>query len=929
MFAPRAPSAFVCLRCEVQLARRSLPRFAHHTSQPKFSTSARHGNDEAAQYPQDALSQLEPPPLKITKEKEPLDRTRRHKGKTIRETSARLGGIKTLGDDAEILVLREVAESAEEAAAKQAENAPTEMPRIDVPDIAASVEEESKPLSLREIHQQIEALRPAIQGDPDEPQYVSQATFLKLNKLLMTGFTLHQLSGFYSIAKNVKLQLWPKEVINRLKGDKGTPRNPTRRSDWQPGTTKIEHRLPGLDVTLRSKKQPVSKQLLVDRILRDCWKMELLEEIEAPGEIELSLQPWQIMLLNVGESDTILDRIGQTRRAKFEVHQEHSVLRITADKTTAEYAANDIEEALKNVAAKTLNLRPWLSVFVEGSIPGPRSLTSVFTQNDLDTVSTLTRTCIETVQGAFLSIRGLDASSVAEAERTLIRFLPLKDGVTHSVDTQGVEAATNSNHLLPVFLTENTLDQKNRQVEFGRNTMPVVRTAVSDAQGDSSQQGEPAEKPSNSPETYAGHIDHAVAALHRSTKDKSTSPKSINSWPAKPEYILTAELGQVLFPLPSTPPSQKSSTPTSESSTLTSPLSPMFYPSTPGLTSLLTSPHFTATARMQAPGLIYSFVPSPFQTDFKRGQLFPELRIQMRTGRSGTPPHLHSVTLGFDKRVHNVLLPSKPSDLRFRSSARLKMKGGLGVDVDVPAVKEWIERVVENIESGGRLWAPDLTLDIPAWTIPGFGAKTVKEKQELKPVTYLFSGIQFRQSVSGIIGETMVSYRTTQSGKLNAKFGVLGAHYSGNGDLLLRDEAKVRTFAEEAFKLVDLVGEGAGATVPVSKRMNPRAVVSARKIRREQERAAQRARGEDGGEGEGEEEGEERDVGLEKPWEPLEEDEKQAAEDAVEAKEEEQDEVIAGDELQANEESRDAVTADNTADKETEDHDVEPRSQTA
>jgi hypothetical protein len=44
----------------------------------------------------------------------------------------------------------------------------------------------------------------------------------------------------------------------------------------------------------------VSRQLLVDRILRDAWNLVLLEEIEAPGELELYLKPWQIRLLDVG-----------------------------------------------------------------------------------------------------------------------------------------------------------------------------------------------------------------------------------------------------------------------------------------------------------------------------------------------------------------------------------------------------------------------------------------------------------------------------------------------------------------------------------------------------------------------------------------------------------------------------------------------------
>lgn len=303
MLAPQASSAFVCIRCELQLARRRLPAYYRRTSHTNFSTSLRlqHGADEL-----EALSQAAPSTLRITREREPLDRIRKRKGRVVRETSARLGGgIKRLGDDAEILVLREVGD-----------NNPLEVPvepeqvePLAVPDILGSLQKEHEALTPEDIRNQLESLRPKIRADLDEPLYVPLKAFIKLIRDLTKGFTQQQLSQFYSAAKNLQQAELRKEVLASLKGP-GTTKRTTIRSNWQPGITSITKRLPGVDVNTRNKRVPVSKQLLVDRIIRDLWKLVPLEEVEAHGEIELSLKPWQITMLNSGGTCVPINTFG-------------------------------------------------------------------------------------------------------------------------------------------------------------------------------------------------------------------------------------------------------------------------------------------------------------------------------------------------------------------------------------------------------------------------------------------------------------------------------------------------------------------------------------------------------------------------------------------------------------------------------------------
>jgi hypothetical protein len=305
MLAARASNAFVCLRCELQLARRRLPAYPRRTAHANFSTSARR-HDDAAELERLSQALTDGVPtagnpnnaIKIKREAPPLDRIRRKRGKVIRETSARLGDLKLMGEDAEILVLREI-DGDKPVVKARPEPLPAEP--VVVPNILASLQQQKEPLTPEEIHKRLESLRP--DAESDEPLYVPLKAFVRLIRDLTNGFTQQQLSKFYSTAKKIEQTEFRDQMLASLKIESeqlGTRTSSARtRTSWQPGTTPITKRLPGVDVS-QNKRVPVSKQLLVDRIIRDLWNLVPLEEVEALGEIELSLKPWQITLLNAG-----------------------------------------------------------------------------------------------------------------------------------------------------------------------------------------------------------------------------------------------------------------------------------------------------------------------------------------------------------------------------------------------------------------------------------------------------------------------------------------------------------------------------------------------------------------------------------------------------------------------------------------------------
>lgn len=85
-------------------------------------------------------------------------------------------------------------------------------------------------------------------------------------------------------------------------------------------------------------------------------------------------------------NQTALDKIGKTRMAKLEVSAADKVVRITADKHTAEYTADDVEQLLQASESLRVNLKDWSPLL---EIDNP-TVENVFPQNVLSTVGSLT-----------------------------------------------------------------------------------------------------------------------------------------------------------------------------------------------------------------------------------------------------------------------------------------------------------------------------------------------------------------------------------------------------------------------------------------------------------------------------------------------------------------------------------------------------------
>ena len=107
-----------------------------------------------------------------------------------------------------------------------------------------------------------------------------------------------------------------------------------------------------------------------------------------------------------------LARIARIRNAKLEIHWPTKVLRVTADKNTAEYTANDVEEAISKAHTTSLDLKCWFAQLDKAQFPPDNNLAGSLPS---DYVSSLT--------GAH--IVASDHYTVCLIKSSSVRFSPL------------------------------------------------------------------------------------------------------------------------------------------------------------------------------------------------------------------------------------------------------------------------------------------------------------------------------------------------------------------------------------------------------------------------------------------------------------------------------------------------------------------------
>lgn len=276
----------ICLRCQYSLSRRSALseiRVAFISTHLKRKKS-----NIVPDYPEHEEERIHAPvkrPLKLSRRplgpqnhisEHPLGKLYGYTGQQLRENREKLG-VDVLGEAAEVIVLRDskirnYTQSGYEESLEAQEGI----------DILAKLDEERGLVGWTEVEGNINDFRPI---DGRHPQ--TREEFGDLLKGLQNGFTVPQLTKYLQTHGRKDLaDLAPITASLAL-----------RMSPWIPGVSESDERLDDDHLRGYDLESYTSKQRLVLRLLRECWKLELPFVEEGVGQIEVEIKPADLDLL--------------------------------------------------------------------------------------------------------------------------------------------------------------------------------------------------------------------------------------------------------------------------------------------------------------------------------------------------------------------------------------------------------------------------------------------------------------------------------------------------------------------------------------------------------------------------------------------------------------------------------------------------------
>ena len=502
------------------------------------------------------------------------------------------------------------------------------------------------------------------------------------------------------------------------------------------------------------------------------------------------------------DSDTVLDRIQRHRNVKIEIYHPDNVLRITADKVSAEYAAGDIEKVLAAVVTDKFSLTEWLP-FLDKYDPPVKKISQAFSQGDLQMVQGLTGALIQESTSSKLIIRAPTSEQVDDAKRQLLSLLRLKPNITRSIQTTVPEEALQKGYMGST-LFPGSLDYRFRRLPLGRWSFPLLK-----------QDEQTGKIPTLFDHETASvkNIQNVVRELtnfEQPSFDGQDTPKPHHAvWKRSVETEISAQFGQALFPLDNTSPWFDPTSPEAQNAP------PIFTSAVPGLPKFLFDMKWVDHGKLNvSQTLIYRFVPSP--AHYSEGKtvkrVIPNLSIHVTLGSDGKV-EISRIDLTTKEHYVDVLIPDSTTDVRFKRIQTISLQNP---ELD-PAIRKFCDAVRKIIYSGARLTAPPtLEVNIPAWTIRGPISTPSSSPHSPKLAKYIFIGVEHRQSAEVPFQGYWLRYTRQQGGKLVGKEGLLELKYG-----VLRKEGEnldsVEDYVKKSFRVIERINYAAASNRTLEK----------------------------------------------------------------------------------------------------------------
>jgi hypothetical protein len=815
--------ASTCLRCNLRLVLRQI----HHR---RYQSS-----DESPQATQEFPASTSAPTTLEHQQEPQLNRLRiiRHgfdaphgshvshgrirgkKGGQRRVESSESLSISSLGQDSEVIVLRDLHEPRPQRKKPDHHTLEPDGARPKPPVLTGSdIENMSGRRAVRpqaqEVFESIDDRRPP-GGVFSIPEDEFQAIFAALGK----GYTIGQLKS-YLIQKTSPARVGSSNARKSRRAfpvqaeadlTEITTRNgelqDLKRTAWHPGTTPIAKRLPAVNFSSHIGRKMNNKEDVIESILRHAWTLGIYEEKATVGELEFLLSPMQFGLLLTKNSRTLqplLESNKYYKDSRFQIHQADHVIRVVGPQAQAEAIAHVLTEAFAPAKSADIDLHTFELTL--GS-----SLQDTLNSAQLTRIMQLTRTYVRLdVDAKRLRIASFADTAINDAHRLLVALL---DTRRRSKFTQIYESHSTENCRLEPVSTTKDLPSFAQYLQLGRwvtssskqeqsfADQPLLE-AGTDHAGNKSTGRRNVNAGSTHPfldvrspiigkvfETMKSHLD--------SSDDAPDTNVSI--WPKRP----LADLWKARIGLSLHRDEAGTTYPGDQGIHVVDEKNARYHQQTftsrvPGLVGLLSSiPRNDQTKefRERRTRLIARLIPSPLeQAGMMASRAYPAIQLRFYIVAS-SQPQLSETDVFADlpdgKRiifqdiraiVHTDVvqlnLPSQPADIQFEREWRLVSR-----DATTDAgIRSFIDAIFESMKNDAILRAPPaLQIPIPqtivtpllkhyplklrqaAHSLEAQACSKEASKSGIVPVKYLFAGFEYHEPQVFDLGELAPHHR--------------------------------------------------------------------------------------------------------------------------------------------------------------------------
>ncbi|MCJ1387698.1 hypothetical protein MMC18_000541 [Xylographa bjoerkii] len=526
------------------------------------------------------------------------------------------------------------------------------------------------------------------------------------------------------------------------------------------------------------KTKQTEKQRVVERILRQAWRMRCKEEKAMEGELDIRLQAEHLRLLLNHKTD-LFKKLSEQYSAKIDISQSQHIVRITGDYAICSDLAKLIYFMIEKIESVDLELPAPTNVmrYKNSSTATARGVLN--DRSYVEHIEKLTNTLIKTTQSTqrnyVTKLRvyyiGPDTTDLEDVQRLVHQLL--NPSTAHKCQ---VQYDPQDNLMVPIqtpIEVGSAVPWTDRRTPWTR-WRDANRAQASKNGGRSSRKTispSATEHPHSLAQAIGKFLSESRPRLRGNDKDEGDHIY----WQPLQKHMVSAVLGHIAYPVLSrlAQPNQIQARTYKSRKDQETRLRNAFLKTIDSRRTIVTGlsgslgafERLSGSASHNHQDIRVRLQPSKMEnnTGLELRSL-PEVELHIRLDDNTNTAKVESVQLIRDERESDLLLPQEVADARFRAYTYFDSKPRLD-----PKIIEFIGASNFDVWGESRLRTPSkLTLVVPKFVLPASARSLIKDGDKIE-VEYVFASLEYHSYMWTMHEGCRVYYNTVEAGKTGGR----------------------------------------------------------------------------------------------------------------------------------------------------------------